>query len=263
MFAASRAIQLSLCTLLVVPAVGLQDGARSGLTRALEDTVSVLEELLDVGSALERGDTSAIDRILRATEPPSGDDQECDGRLCALRDEVSRLHLFVDELRAGKAAAAAPPASGGPIQPGEPVDSGEPGAAAGAVRTTGLDEAQRSAIAERSAASLPGPVTQRKALEPAGYSASALREAQLLLKAGRPAEALRALERTLAGHEASYLRARAFEKLGRLEDALAEYRAVGGDASAGELARRARRDVEFVAWKIEFANDRALLGRSR
>jgi tetratricopeptide (TPR) repeat protein len=268
---------LAIATVLVIPAVAIQDDAGgSGLGGTLQGTIDALDELVRIQEGFAQGNAAALDRILGATEAPILDPRGRDEFLVKLREEVNGLQTQVDQAGNNSATsmphlptgAQVPLAGMGPALP-----PGGPGAFGSAQRTqatqiarpqipphnvtSGLTSEMREALQSQqlpinplSPTILNDPSKQR-AFEKAGFSADIMRQGRLYFRAGRYAEALTLLEKDAEKPEAMYWIARCFEKLGREDEALEKYRAV---MNSGEVtfARRAKHDVDFLEWKRNF-----------
>jgi len=270
---------LAIATVLVIPAVAIQEDAGSlGLGGALQGTIDALDELVRIQDGFKEGDVSALDRILKATEGPILDPRGRDEFLVALREEVNGLQMHVDRAGAGVGVVmpylptkaqgelagmgpALPPGGPGALSstqttPSVPVTYPMVGPGAPPV-TSGLTDEMRRALQSRqlpidqlSPTVLNDPGKQRT-FEKAGFSADLKRQGRLYFRAERYAEALTLLEQSPEDPEAIYWIARCFEKLGREDEAIEKYRAVI-DSGVSSFARRAQHDVEFLEWKRSF-----------
>ena len=82
---------------------------------------------------------------------------------------------------------------------------------------------------------------------------------QILVESGRVARAEdTAIEwyQSAKHPEAQYWRARCLEKLGRTADAIVAYGQVSALPDAGFAAERAKEDLEFLQWRLEFDKSR-------
>ncbi|MBM3991432.1 MAG: hypothetical protein FJ298_10565 [Planctomycetes bacterium] len=273
------ALNLGLATLLVVPAVTLGSGGEDSLEATLQRTLKALDQLAAVEQRLQAGDASAIATVIAATEPalptPEGEPGARDALLDTLRHDVARLQgdaerLENAELEGSLAPTLAP--STAPSTAPSNAPGNAPGAVTGAVTddapaTRGLDDALRARLAVNT---LSGPRREQdtsapksecaptptsgaaRAFEQAGYYADALRLGRACYRQGRYAEALASFELRLDDVECSYWRARTLEKLGRDTDAIAGFAAVLARKDALALAERAREDLEFLQWRVDF-----------
>ena len=257
------ALNLGLATLLVVPAVTLGSGGEDSLEATLQRTLKALDQLAAVEQRLQAGDVNAIPAVIAATEAPLPTPAEepgaRDALLATLRNDVARLQGEAERLESASLGASVP------AEPALTVPSSavtNEGAA-----TIGLDDALRARLAAGTVASAPrkqdaNPATPApaatptngatRAFEQAGYSADALRLGRACYRQGRYAEALAAFEQRLDDVECSYWRARTLEKLGRDTEAIAGFGAVLARKDAGSLAERAREDLEFLQWRVDF-----------
>jgi tetratricopeptide (TPR) repeat protein len=265
-------LNLALAGVLVVPTVALQSGAAGSLEESLQRTLVALEHLTGIEGRLESGAPAALEEVLEWTEPalpPGADPAANDALLEQLRAEVGGLQVQVDvaRRRVEDPEAQAPPAATAPMAAVDAVASG----------TTGLDEttrrrlsgqfARRPAQADSVAPVSTGETTEAARAEPGkavfeedGYAADALLLGRALYRQARYAEAVEALKPHENEAEGRYWVARCLEKQGQRDEALEAYAAViemvdsegaatGGDA---HLAQRAREDIEFINWRIEF-----------
>lgn len=265
------AINLALATLLVVPAVTLGTSQNEPLEQTLRRTMRALEQLAGIEQRLQEHDASAISAALAATEPslptPADRPDARDELLVALRADVARLQGEAELLENGVGATAelhtpAPP-------PAEPVVSSD-GTAAEAPATLGLDDAARRLLAARAAvgssapsapsATVSQPTTTnaegKRAFEPEGYAADALKLGRAYYRQGQFAQALATFEARRDDPDAAYWRARCLEKLGRGADALAAYSGVIANPKAGAIGERAKEDFDFLQWRLEFEGAR-------
>ncbi len=248
--------------LLLVPALTLQGRAPASLEEALEATLRALESLAAIEQRLARHEGAAVGALLASTEPAREEPPEQERTLIALREEVSGLERELDELHAQAAGAAL---AGIQAQGAEAGLAG----AAGIAPTSGLDDATRRLLAGPGAgevepasrlqpADLPGagpsPV---KSFEAPGYTADALRLARACYRQGRWQEALALLEDRDGSPAETYWRARCLEKLDRNEEAAAAYERLVADPAGGWEAARAREDLEFLRWRLDFLARRA------
>lgn len=259
-------ISLGIAATLVVPAVSLQGGSGGGLQRALEDTLRALENLTDTRGRLEAGDPNAVTTVIAVTEAPRLEPQVRDATLTQLRTEVAGLQQRLDELqnseRSGTGIGLQPELLGStPL-----VSSSIP--TLGPREHTGLSSAQREALGgihpPNAGGTIPhSPLLTRKRFEPEGFSANAIRQGQAYYRAGRYAEGLKLLESSSDDPKALYWSGRCLEKLGLFERALSTYNTVVDFPDAGDLAERAKRDVEFLEWRIKFSSNSSLLSKER
>lgn len=261
----AQCIHMGLATVLVVPAVTLQEPPAGDLRGALSETVRALESLADIERRLQAGDTTGVDMILQRSEAPGLSAMDTDSLLFDLRNGVSQLQLELDELlaasggpspmhvgNAGNTTVIGPDAI--PTQPG----TGSTGATGAA--HIGLNNEQRERIGDIRP---PVPVREpasvarsaRKSFEPAGFSADPVLHGRAYYRAGRYAEGLSLLATVPDDVKAIYWSGRCLEKLDRGQDAIGMYRQVIDHLDAGYLADRALLDIDFLEWKLRFENE--------
>ena len=252
------ALASGLAALLVTPAL-LNEDDMAALETMLERTQHALVVLSGIQESVERGVPGAVELAATATEPPILDAQARDERLFALRSEVNLLQAELDAFDgtalAGGAGALAGTAPG-PVPFG--AGSGEP------PLFTGLDEATRQALAllpispataeggPRQAASGAAPASRAAVAEHPGYSADPLLEARACFKAGRFDQALALLRSLPDGAEVLWWTGRSLERLGRADEAVKTFRKLLERFPDSAEAPRARTELEFLEWKLEF-----------
>ncbi|HVS18482.1 MAG TPA: tetratricopeptide repeat protein [Planctomycetota bacterium] len=252
----------ALAAVFVIPAVGLQGRAPDSLADALQRTLAALDGLAQLEVRVRAGEPAAIEAVLAATEPPLEPELRDDATLVALRGEVVALEAALDAVHAGAATHLPGHVGRAPLDGYEDVPP--------PVATTGLDEATRRllgdlqpglapALPPASGAQAPAKPAgaQARRFESEGYAADALRLAKAYYKQGRWNEALELLEGRERTAAETYWRARCLEKLGRDGEAVGAYEAVVADPNAGENAQRARQDLEFLRWRLDFETRRA------
>ena len=87
------------------------------------------------------------------------------------------------------------------------------------------------------------------ALEEEGYVADPIHLGKLLVRASRPAEAVEILKKHQTGPGARYWLARALQDLDRETEAIALFRLIKDDGTAGIYSRHAAQDLEFLEFK--------------
>lgn len=246
----------ALAALFVLPAAAqLGLGETIDLEGRLAATVSAIEGLLGVEQRLATGDAAAPAEVLAATEAPILDGPGRDRVLGDLRREVGALHEVLDGMSLS-------------------------GAASGLARA-GLTDSEREALRaihvapEQPRDSAQGSATEPPASAPSTafendptYTADAVRQARLLIRAGRELEAIGLLQpfADLAGEEhveARYWLARAYDRSQQAELALALYDALAADESAGKYRERADLDRGFLVVKQRLLAERAAKDASR
>lgn len=248
--------------LLGVPALVGNQAADGSLTSALSSTVRALEYLSGVEEALADGDETAIRRVLAATEPAelTVDPAERERHLAELREHVAGLQAELDWLE----AVGAPPEDWTGLEDPTFQSFATPPTGAATTRiTTGLDPALRQQLAEPPAPDEPpaeidpqaARASARKAFEEDGYVADPLRLGRSLFRAGRLERAVDVLAQAEGDPEATYWTARALERLGRFDEALAAFDRVVEAEDAGDLAQQARNDADFLKWRRDFARE--------
>lgn len=256
-------INLALGSILVVPAVTLQNGTSDSLADALEKTVEALEAVAGIEQRVQDGAPEAVAEIVRYTEPPIANVEDPgapDRMLQTLREEVALLQVEIDEARREEHLAPMPALDG--LAMDEPLVYLPAG-------TTGLDDSMRLFLAaplREPDVSKPRPVNTQPSMQvPAaaiasaptsvegeGYAADSLRLGRALYQKGRYQDGLDVLARVSDDVEANYWRARCLEKLGRFGEALDEFGKVASDEAGGHFVDRAREDIDFLRWRMAF-----------
>jgi hypothetical protein len=215
-----------LCVLLAggvaVPTV---TGQGDDLMAGLDATVTKLEELIGIRADIEARRPGAVDRLVEATDAPLPATRERDDAYAHLRDDVARLQSQLDELDR--------------VAIDRIVDD---------PRDPGLTDAQRNGAVLGGPNPIATPVKEAD-----DYSADPVREARLLIRAKRHAEAEALLAKQTATSETRYWRARALVGLGRDNDAIAELELVAADDAAGDLQRWAQQDKKMIEVRLELS----------
>jgi len=253
------AVTSLVASVLVTPLL-LPQGQLPMLQDALGSTERALEVLHGLEQRLQTEPAAALGLILAATEEPMGDESERDRRLEALRNEVGVLQMELDAARSPMLAAD------GAVQSalGTTETWGEPRPEIAPHVTTGMDDALRALLVRPSEReSLPflpsgagrTPVQRTQHAPPAGgevgYSADPLRHGITCYRAGRYDDALKLLA-GLDDATALYWRARALERLERLDEAIRAMEDAIAKGGEGLEQRRAQNDLEFLRWKRDF-----------
>ncbi len=126
--------------------------------------------------------------------------------------------------------------------------------------TTGLDASMRAAIAgDVAPLDFVSDSSRRRggeavSLEETGYVADPIHLGKLLVRAGRPAEAVEILKKHQTGPGARYWLARALQGLDRETEAIALFRLIADDGTAGIFSRHAAQDLKFLEFKSALEN---------
>ena len=240
-----QAATAGLAALFVLPAatqLGFGDGL--DLEARLAATTRALESLVGLESRLVSGEDDAVVEVLNATEAPILDEEGRDKTLNSLRRDVSALNETLDQLSMSEEEGAAVRAVVG-LTEGErsslrTIQSGN-----GVITTDTVGKAEEGDQAE---------ATKAFERDPA-YTADALRQARLMIRADRSLEAISILEQLLRGEganaEVRYWLARAYDNAELFNEALTAYDALADDATAGKYQERAELDRGFLRLKIE------------
>ncbi|MBL8858671.1 MAG: hypothetical protein JNL28_09215 [Planctomycetes bacterium] len=203
-------------TVLVASAIGLSGDDAAGLQLSLDRTLRELEILTGLRERIDRGDRDAIATVVKYTAQPAPDRAEEDQRLDRLRVEVARLEMQRDGL--APLPRSIDPATTAKADKADPKKPSSP--------TAGLT-----------------------AFESAGFSADAVRQGEALFRAERFDECITVLQRIPEDSRGQYWLARAFERKGKTDEAIAIYTTLSALKDAGWAGERARADLEFLQWK--------------
>lgn len=244
------AIGTCLAALVVVPSStfdGEDAGTLGSLQSALTKTVQALEFLSGMRERTETGRPAELEVLLEVTEPPmfeGGPSPERDQMLDLLRTQVS---LLQEELDLVEQRMLERERAGEEPEPTEAAAPARPGF------TRGLDPDSMAVLKKiGNPATAPAPsLAERAEGTDIEYSANVLLQAQACYRAGlyeRGANLL--IEEPSA--EGRYWRARCLERLERLDEASELYTAIAEMPDVGSFAERARTNLEFVTWKLDF-----------
>ena len=126
--------------------------------------------------------------------------------------------------------------------------------------TTGLSASMRAAIAgDVAPLDFVSDSSRRRggeavSIEEQGYVADPIHLGKLLVRAGRPAEAVEILKKHQTGPGARYWLARALQGLDRETEAIALFRLIADDGTAGIFSRHAAQDLKFLEFKSALKN---------
>jgi tetratricopeptide (TPR) repeat protein len=266
------AINTLLGALLVTPALTLGVQHNESLESALKRTASSLDELGRIEKRLRQQDPAAIADVMRTTERPlatsNGDPAARDTALQDLRGVVGKLQRELDELESKATPQELTQIARLPVVAPAP----EPSSAAPIDFTVGLDDALRRRLGERARPVVaetprvaPKPVESVKsgdaktAFEAGEYTADALRLGRAHYRKGEYDKALDALKGALDA-ESLYWKARCLEKLERSSEAITAYNQVLALPDAGYSGQRAKEDLEFLEWRLQFERTRGQNG---
>ncbi len=262
------AINTLLGALLVTPALTLGVQHNESLESALKRTASSLDELARIEKRLRDGDPAAIADVLRTTERPlatsNGDPAARDTALQDLRGVVGKLQRELDELESKATPQELTQIARLPVAAPAP----ESASAAPLDFTVGLDDALRRRLGERArpvVAETPRVAPKavesvengetKTSFETGEYSADALRLGRAHYRKGEYDKAFDALKGAQDA-ESLYWTARCLEKLERDSEAIAAYNKVLALPDAGYSGQRAKEDLEFLEWRLQFERTR-------
>lgn len=192
-------------------------GQEGDLTTRLASTLKSLEELELLQPSVASGETHAIARLLSIGGESLPATPERDERLVAARADVAELAAQLDELTAAEMTQLTSDPS-----------------------REDLDGSRRVRAAAGSTAK-----TDRQRFEDPGYSADAIREARLLVRAERFADANTVLGALEASEEVTYLKARCAAGLGDDAAAMVLFRELAQSESGSEFVRWAKQEVRM------------------
>ncbi|MEM6672743.1 MAG: tetratricopeptide repeat protein [Planctomycetota bacterium] len=277
-------IQLALATVFIVPAVTGQDEAGRSLESQLDATVRSLEYIAGLRESAAAGDRSAVRAIVDATQEATETAEARAERLSSLREDIARLRLALDDRfadpREVRAVTGLPPSvvhALGLAGRAPARDERLPAASTDGVRpivsttapTAGLDAAARESLTtEIRPLDRVSSASRRRGgevlpLEQDGYVADPARLGRLLVRADRSAEAIEILEGAPETPAVRYWLARAYQVRGRLDDALEILRPLSTDVGAGEYARYAERELDFLEFQRSLDRQRRGEGGAR
>lgn len=223
-------VTLALAGLLGIPAIASQqDGSLASLEQALASTRNAIAELAGLQDQLTKQQPDALERIKEVTEAPIANSADTAEHIVSLQRDIDELNSRLSISVAG--TMPLPLANPLPNQPrnGRNIDRTQP---AGKTVNTAIIGLKRS----------PNAV----AFEDEGYSVDDLRRAKLLVRAGRPSEALPLLQRLTKTVEGRYWLARAQQGSGDEDSALEGFKAIEADETAGEFAAWAKDDGAMI-----------------
>ncbi len=243
---------LGLATLLVVPAIGNRGQDDLNLVARLGRTVQALKELAGIQEVLTSGDRAGVDNILAATEKGTLEPQQRDEYLARLRNDVSLLRMTYDTAVAADPSQAAQhlpsptagrytgmiPVAGAGLDPGTRLALGGVGGPLGRASSPGRQSLTRN--------STPSSAQRRSLESDPEFTADAVRQGRLLVRARRYSEAATILRAYPSDVGARYWLGRATAELGYLAEATELLRSVAADPDAGSFASRAELDLRFL-----------------
>ncbi len=264
----NQAMNSVLASLLVLPIFGLGQDGNKGLSRALADSLEVLNQLGEVRQGIEKGDSSVLPKLLELTEGPIMEAPARDEYLVELRRDVSYLQMQVDSLAqdAGAGQGSGQPGEGPLIvlQPGRgPISEAireltRPRSPQPDPASTSQTPGATSSSGTQAGDSSPAAPSQdnKKSFEGKGFTADTGRQARLLFKAGQYEEAQVLFAKLGDDPSALYWQARCLEQRKKLPEAIEAYRKVAEHPAAGPLAQQAQHDLDFVQWQQQYQEQR-------
>jgi len=277
-------LALGLGMFVAVPAMTFGGGLPGSVETALDETLHALKVLGQLEKQLDAGKALPETAVEQVTEAPMGDDHSRDDRLVSLRGEVASLQSKVDRR---KLEAGVPLASGtestdadttsepremttqgvspglsetfikalgsGQVGPQDPMATGQASSSEGT--PTSMPATSHKPSDESADEAAPSEATAKTTTvspEGKGYSADPMRQAQACFRAARYEQGLTLLEGAEASPEVDYWTARMFERLGRIDEAIALFAAIETNDEAKELHAAAKRDREFAEWRRDF-----------
>ncbi len=264
-------IVTGLAALVVSPSLASKQEEIKALEGALKNIEVSLEVLNKIRSE-NPPDLPAL--ILASTEPPLLSDAASDERREWLRRQVSLLHMQVDLMESNRPQSLTssvpghdPQQSGLAREPAQAVVAEQPRPLTPSV---GMSAAMRSRMqqltqpvrveigTETPAPSVEAPAPtpkrvpfKRVAVDPSGYSANPILQAEACYRAGRYEDGVALLDGR-ASHEAGLLRARGLIRLDRHDEAIEILNRIIAEDADSYVAKSAQRQLEFVSWKKEF-----------
>lgn len=225
----------------------MQGTGNFGLEKALDQTITALDQLTQTQATIQSGDYAVVDELLQTTEAPVADAPASAEIQNKLRDEVSRLQMVLDTLESDYVL---------------PPISTESVGIKSKTTTQGLTEEQRQTIGGILVPVPGGKQTSEilteegtASFERDGFTADYALHGRAYYRAGRFEEGITLLRHAKPDDaEAMYWRARCLERVDKLNEAIQAYTKVIENPKAGSLADRAKDDRGFVEWKIAFSS---------
>ena len=281
-------LTLGLGLFFAVPAMTFGGGLPDSVETALDETLHALEVLGQLEEQLDAGKPLPAEADISVTEAALGDE-----RLLGLRDEVAQLQAKVDRKKIESGIPISLP-DANPHDPHTPsTEAGDPAAplstagvspglsetfvralGSGQVGPEAPTRTGQTSSSQSRPASQPAPATGARGQHDAestaarshagaspegkGYSANPMRQAQACFRAKRYEQGLAILEAAEPSAEVDYWTARFFERLDRIDEAIALYTAIETNDQATLWHEAAKRDREFAEWRRDFTKKAGL-----
>ena len=245
----------SLLAAALVPATFVGQESIDSLEKALSQTVRALEVLGGVQESVESNDPATIGYIRAVTEDPILDDRLRDERLVDLRNQVNLLRTELDILEAPAfVIEAQDPALANAPEGGDNLPAITKGLSSEALSNLVEPKTQGADTNTEADASVAGDLLPRGG-DTSGYSADPVAHARACYYARRYEQCISLVAELTEESEAFFWKARALEKLDRLNEAVVAMKTsvkLAGDTPEG---RRAQAELEFMEWRLSFLKD--------
>lgn len=213
-----------------IPAIAVQqDGSLESLEAALKATQQAIEEVMNLQGQIASRNPEALSKLEGVTERPVGSTSETVDHIIVLQQEIDNLRRAEAQQIAGtrplpQVRTASPAKNGPELSPRAPaIPANSP------PEIHGLQRPEQSV-----------------AIEGEGYSLDDVRRGKLLVRAGKPSEAIAILQGKTGSHEGSYWLARGLQDTGDMDGALEIYGALAEDESAGEFQQWAQQEKAMI-----------------
>ena len=248
-------VNFSLVGAIVAPAAFQRGPSEKELSASIEATEHSLRSLEAIQQKLGQKDYTAVQSIMLATEAPFGSARDRSQLMDQLRREIGELEFRLEEV---ESPIVLEHLNTDPTQAVREDPDGQ--LSKGAVATTGMSTEELSEVGNIWPPIPTGntniPVASKESgklrYEKTGFTVDAVKQGRAYYRADRYKEALRLFETRQGDPEGDYWIGRTLERLGRPQEAITAYTRVIENEASGAIAERAKSDLDFVQWMIDF-----------